>query len=168
MQKTASGNWPLYLAWFGILGTVISISLVSRVESTRFCGIAETREIIVNTETAVDIKRIAVSEGQIVNKGQLLVGLSSPELELKINYSSHQLDQLKAQKGVDKAELKSRTSQLKAEKAAKVNEIKTQIAELENQYAINKELVSDLRSISTKSIRTGSLKNSPIQLKIKG
>ncbi len=168
MQKTAKGNWPLYLAWLGVLAGVISISFISRVESTRFCGIAETKEIIVNTETAVDIKRIAVTEGQIVAMGALLVELSSPELNLKVNHISHQLEQLKAQKGVNKTELKSRLRQLKAEKIAKESDIRNQIAELENQYTINKSLMSDLKSISSSNSVSGRTGSSPIQLKING
>lgn len=169
MQKTASGNWPLYLAWVVILTATIGISLVSRVESTSFMGIAETREIIVNSESAVDVRKIAVTEGQAVEKGSLLVELSSPELELKINHISHQLDQLKAQKGVDKVELQSRLRQLKAEKAAKEIEIKNRIAELENQYSINKSLLTGLKSIPDNRIKTKKpIENSPIRLKIMG
>lgn len=169
MQKTANGNWPLYLAWFGILTATLCISMVSRVESTSFLGIAETREIIVNSENAVDIRKIAVTEGQAVEKGTLLVGLSSPELELTINHISHQLDQLKVQKGVDKVELQSRLRQLKAEKTARETEIKNQIAEFENQLSINKSLFSGLKSISGSRVNKVPLdENSPIRLKIMG
>lgn len=168
VQKTAKGNWPLYGTWCFVLTFTMGISLISRVESTQFFGIAETREIIVNSESAVDIKKIAVTEGQCVEKGDLLVELSSPELEMKINHISHQLDELKVRNGVDKVALQSRLQQLTAEKVAKESDLKNQIAELENQYAINKSLFSELKSIPERENQESNEENSPIKLKIMG
>lgn len=167
MQKTAKGNWPLYSAWLVVLGITISISFVYHLESTSFSGIAETREIVINTEAAVDVRRINVTEGQTVEKGALLVELSSPDLVLKINHIEHQLDELKAQKGVDKTEIQSRIRQLQAEKTAKENEITSQIAELENQYDINRKLLADLKSVPVDRSNETDNDNSPIMLKIR-
>ena len=157
----------LYAVWFIILVTTAAITRFYGVESSNFYGIAETREIVVNFEGAVEIKRINVTEGQSVEQGMLLVELSSPDLMLKINHISHQLDQLKAQKGVDKSEIQSRLRQLKAEKAAKENELKNQIAQLENQYKINKSLLSGLKSIPGGSGYGNAEGSSPMELKIK-
>ncbi|WP_027359796.1 HlyD family secretion protein [Desulforegula conservatrix] len=167
MNKTAKGNWPLYSAWLVVLVITIAISFVYHQESTSFSGIAETREIVVNSESPVDIRRINVTEGQTVEKGTLLVELSSPELVLKINHLEHQLDELKAQKGVDKTELQSRIRQLQAEKTAKENEITSQITELENEYNINRKLISDLKSVPVGSDGDVSDDNNPIRLKIR-
>lgn len=167
MRKQITGNWLLYGVWFIILTSTIAITLFYNVESSSFYGIAETREIVVNFESAVEIKRIGVTEGQSVEEGALLVELTSPDLMLKINHISHQLEQLKAQKGVDKSEILSRLRQLKAEKAAKENELENQIAQLENQYTINKSLLSGLKSISKKHEVQDYTNNSPMQLKIR-
>lgn len=167
MYKTAKGNWPLYCVWLLTLCITMGISFAYQGESTSFSGIAETREIILNSETAVDIRRIHVTEGQTVKKGDLLVELSSPEMVLKINNIEHQLDELKAKKGVDKTELQSRINQLTAEKVAKENEISAQIAELENQYNINRNLVSDLKSVAGEIAGYADDENSPIKLRIK-
>lgn len=167
MQKTAKGNWPLYGAWLVVLSVTICISIGYHLESTSFSGIAETREIVVNSEAAVDVRRINVTEGQAVEKGELLVELSSPELVLKINHIEHQLDELKAQKGVDKTEIQSRIRQLQAEKTAKENEITGQIAELENEYNINRKLLSDLKSVPGDKANEPGSENSPIMLKIR-
>lgn len=167
MNKTAKGNWPLYSAWVVVLFITIAISFVYHQESTSFSGIAETREIVVNSESPVDIRRINVTEGQTVEKGALLVELSSPELVLKINHLEHQLDELKAQKGVDKTEIQSRIRQLQAEKTAKENEITSQITELENEYNINRELLSDLKSVPVDRVNGTASDNSPIMLRIR-
>ncbi len=167
MRKQIAGNWPLYGVWFIILLSTIAITLFYNIESSSFYGIAETREIVVNFEGAVEIKRISVTEGQSVEKGAILVELTSPDLMLKINHISHQLEQLKAQKGVDKSEVLSRLRQLKAEKVAKENELENQIVQLENQYTINKSLLSGLKSISKNNEVQDYNNNSPIQLKIR-
>ncbi len=167
MRRQNRGNGLLYAVWFIVLAATVAIPRFYGVESSNFYGIAETREIVVNFEGAVEIKKINVTEGQSVEQGMLLVELNSPDLMLKINHISHQLDQLKAQKGVDKSEIQSRLRQLKAEKAAKENELKNQIAQLENQYRINKSLLSDLKSIPG-DIGYGDTQGSnPMEMKIK-
>ncbi|ACN15217.1 hypothetical protein HRM2_21190 [Desulforapulum autotrophicum HRM2] len=167
MRRQNKGNGGLYAVWFIILVATVAITRFYGLESSNFYGIAETREIVVNFEGAVEIKKINVTEGQSVEQGMLLVELSSPDLMLKINQISHQLDQLKAQKGVDKSEIQSRLRQLKAEKAAKESELRNQIAQLENQYKINKSLLSGLKSISGNGGYGNAEGSSPMELKIK-
>lgn len=167
MKIQITRNWPLYGVWFIILISTIAITLFYNVESSTFYGIADTREIVVNFESSVEIKRISVTEGQSVQKGDLLVELTSPNLMIKINHISHQLEQLKAQKGVDKSEVQSQIKQLKAEKAAKENELENKIGQLENQYNINKSLLSELKSISDDNEIPDSYNDSPLQLEIK-
>ena len=156
------------MIWLLVLVSVIIITLFYEIESTSFYGIAETRELVANSENSVEIKRINVVEGQAIVKGQLVVELISPELNMKINYISHQLDQLKAQKGVSKTELKSKINQLKAEKATKRNEINNQVKRLENELKINKALTAGLKSIKTNKtgIPTKTGANNPMQLRI--
>ena len=167
LPRQNRGNGMLYAVWFLILVATVAITRFYGTESSNFYGIAETREIVVNFEGAVEIRKINVTEGQSVEQGMLLVELSSPDLMLKINHISHQLDQLKAQKGVDKSEIQSKLRQLKAEKAAKENELENQIAELENQYKINKSLLSGLKSIPGGSGYDSDEGSSPIALKIR-
>ncbi|MCP4107259.1 MAG: hypothetical protein GY749_17240 [Desulfobacteraceae bacterium] len=166
MGNRTGSAWPLYTVWIIVFVTVAAITLTLERESTSFHGIAETREIVINSESMVEIKRINVVEGQSVTMGQLLVELVSPELNLRINHISHQLDQLKAQKGVNKAEIRSRIKQLKAEKVSRTSEISNQIRQFENQYNINKELTSGLKSISSIGNPAKSGASNPITLKI--
>ena len=167
LHKQNKGNGLLYAVWLAILIATVAITRFYSVESSNFYGIAETREIVVNFEGSVEIKKINVTEGQSVEQGILLVELSSPDLMLKINHISHQLDQLKAQKGVDKSEIQSKLRQLKAQKAAKENELENQIAQLENQYKINKSLLSGLKSIPNGNGYGVDEGSSPMALKIK-
>ncbi len=166
MGNKIQGKWPLYITWVIVFMAVVLITLSYELESTSFYGIAETKELVVNSENSVEIKRINVVEGQSISKGRMLVELSSPELMLKINQISHQLEQLKAQKGVNKAEVLSRIDQLKAEKIAKRSEINNQIRQLENRQNINKSLTVGLKSINGDDIAAVSNANNPVKLEI--
>jgi multidrug resistance efflux pump len=160
----------LYVLWITALVAAVSITLSCERESTAIQGIAETREMTISSESSVDIRRINVVEGQSVTKGQLLVELVSPELTLKINHISHQLDQLRAQKGVNKDEIRSKIRQLEAEKASLNSEVRNQIRLIENQYNLNKELASGLKSIVKDKKGAGDMAGSgasnPVTLQI--
>ena len=60
-------TWPLMAAWFIVLGVVVMISIFFYTfEADHFYGIAESREIVVNSEMPVEIKRVDVVEGQFI------------------------------------------------------------------------------------------------------
>lgn len=157
--------WPLIAAWFIVLGGVAMISIRYTFEADHYYGIAESREIVINSEIPVEIKRVNVVEGQLIEKNQLLVELSSPELDLKINEVSHQLEQLKVQKGLDTAELTAKVRQLRAEKRSKTTEIENRIKQLESRYRQNKELAQGLKSVNPNPSRANRAK-SPIRQQI--
>jgi multidrug resistance efflux pump len=166
MGKQTGSAWLLTIVWIAAFIGVAVITLTCERESTSFHGIAETREMMISSESPVEIQRINVVEGQSVVRGQLLVELISPEQTLRINHISHQLEQLRAQKGVNKDEIRSKIKQLKAEKAAKTSEINNQIRQLQNQYNFNKELASGLKSIKGIGDDRQSGVSNPITLKI--
>lgn len=166
MGNSVRGAWKLYLVWLLVLGVVVAITLHLDSESTHFYGIADTREIVINSDNAVEISKIAVVEGQSVEKGTLLLKLTSPELTLKINQISHQLAELKATKGVSKTELISQINQLKAQRASRLSEINYSIKQLENQYRINKDLKAGLKSLKDDGVRSGA--ENPLKMRIAG
>jgi len=159
-------NKLLYSIWALVVGVVILI-LNYNTESSKFYGIADTREIVINAENAVEIKNIHVVPGQTIGRGELLVDFDRPDLTLEINNTSHQLEALRANRSVSTEGIRAQIDELKALKAAKTSEIDYQIKELQAQYALNKELASGLRSIETNSeVKTPPERKSPIQIKI--
>jgi len=166
MSSRFKSDWLLYLVWAIIFVLVILFSLTHELESTSFFGITETREIVISSESSVDIKKISVSEGQSVSQKELLVELISPDLTIKINQISHQLDELRAQKGVNKNELISKINQLKAERRSIQSEANNKIRQLENQFNINKALTSELKSIPNIENSEQSKTSNPIFLEI--
>lgn len=159
-------NKLLYLVWFLAIG-VVAVILNYRTNSFQFYGIADTREIIINTERAVEVKNIQVVSGQEIKKGNLLIELDRPELTMEINTLSHELEELRATHRVNTEGLRSQADALKAEKAAKISEIDYHIKQLKAQYAINQELTAELRSIdrSTEKRSSPALK-SPLEVEI--
>jgi len=156
----------LYFVWIVVIGIVLVI-LNYNGESTKFYGIADTREIVINAENAVEIKNIQVVAGQAITKGELLVDFDRPDLTMEINTISHQFEELRANRTVTTEGLQSQIQGLRAQKAAKISEIDYQIKELKARYAINKELASELKSIERENEKYGAIaRKSPIQIKI--
>jgi multidrug resistance efflux pump len=161
------GKMILYLAWAIGITVVVMISVGEKRESTAFYGIAETREISVNSEKGVGIKKIHFTPGQTIPKNALMVELNQPELEIKINEISHQLEELKIKKLGEDSAIKSQINQLEAQAASTTSDINYKIKQIESQHNINKELTTELKSFENYNSqkRANSLKN-PMNLKI--
>jgi multidrug resistance efflux pump len=126
----------LYFVWIVVLIILVIISLQYKGESTGFYGIADAREVVINSGNPVEIKKIHVVQGQSIKEGDTLVELSRPELDMKINEITNQLRQTKKQT------------------SAKVNSIKAQIKELQAQYERNKKLTAELKSVKKENPST--------------
>jgi multidrug resistance efflux pump len=147
---------------------VVALVVLSRDNGTdgaTFFGVAETREIVVNAEKAVEVREVRVVPGQLVNTGQLLVALDRPELTHRINEISNQIDKLKAEQNVNQADVQARINELEARKKANSAELQHRIAQLNNKHQINKDLTAGLRSIEQdKEARTPNGRRSPLQV----
>ncbi|MBN1577486.1 MAG: biotin/lipoyl-binding protein [Chitinispirillaceae bacterium] len=136
-----------YVVCIGIGAVLAGITLSYRNEPTKFYGIADTKETIVNAEDGVAIKKLCVVQGQAVKAGDTIVILDQPELAIRINQIENTLEEyrklLRYQTKTNEADRR----QYQAEQKEKINEIKTQISELEAQYARNIKLVNDLTSL---------------------
>ncbi|MEZ4525591.1 MAG: hypothetical protein R2941_06690 [Desulfobacterales bacterium] len=162
MKKTKM----LLLSWILAFVLIAKASLDGKQENTCFQGIAETREVIVNCEHGVEIRNIHVTPGQTVERGRLLAELERPELNLRINEISHQLEELKLQEGIDTEGIRAQIRQLNAEKAAVINESDSNIAQLRARYNFNKEVSAGLQSIAGNEVQAKKGKRSPIEMEI--
>jgi multidrug resistance efflux pump len=118
-----------------------------RNEASSFYGLAETKEIVVSSETAVEIKKIRITPGQPVKMGDTIVELTSHDLDLRINEISHQLDELKTRSIAHANMTRTEIRQLKNQQEERVAAIKSQIQPMVAQYELNKKLLSGLKSI---------------------
>jgi multidrug resistance efflux pump len=156
---------PLYILWFGCVVALVAVSRDNGRDVATFFGIAETREIVVNAEKAVEVRKVHVVPGQSVDTGQLLVALDRPEVTHRINEISNQMDKLKAQQLVNAADVQARLNELEAQKKANAAELQHRIAQLNNKHQINKDMTAGLRSIEQdKDPKTRNGMRSPLQV----
>lgn len=94
---------------------------------TSFYGVVDTAETVVSAELPVEIVRLHVTPGQMVNAGDPLVDLTSGELERNI------------------AELRHGLNEARVARLAEDREIQAQVAEYEAQYKLNRSLLIQVR-----------------------
>ena len=106
----------LFLAWALTLAIVVKTNLDGRQKDSAFQGIAESRELIINSDNAIEIRRICVAPGQNIEQGRLLVELARPELTLKINETSHRLAEIRLQRNFEREQISAKINELEAQK----------------------------------------------------
>jgi len=157
----------LYLSWVLAVLVIVTMSFDGKADAPNFQGIADTREVVVNSESAVEIKQFHVLPGQVVRSGDLLVELNRPELLMKINEISHELEEVKSRHTMNAEEKKSRIRQLQAEEASKTSEIDYKIRQLRSRHDLNQELTTELPSLRQPENLPGkNTVHSPIALEI--
>lgn len=138
----------LYLFWIAAIVWVVHSFKIHKEETTAFQGIADTREVIINSEKAVEVRAIHVVPGQTVQKGTILVELDRTELTLKINEISNRLKELRSRKSIDKADIKSKIRHLSDKQVAEVSRINREIDRIKTRHKFNREIFSELKSLS--------------------
>ncbi len=104
-------------------------------------GVTNSRVYRINAEKAGLVKSIPVVPGQEVKEGQLLVELTSSELEMSIEKLLHRIAVLQSDQS-EKAKLAdSKIALIKAESGIKVEELNTDIAESETDLDLNRQIV---------------------------
>jgi len=162
-----------YAALVVVLATLIGMTLRLRGEATQFTGIADSQEIVVSIQTAVEIKKIRVIPGQVVKQGDTLVeidnvGVNNEELDMKIAVITHEIEEYKARKNAHENLSRSERRQQTLELEDRKSEIKAELQELESQYEVNQTLMSDLKSISKEytGAKANVSKSNPLLAKI--
>lgn len=139
-------NGSMYFFYVVIGITIVAmavITLAMKSESTSFPGIADAKEIVVNVQSAIEIKKIRVMPGQIVKIGDTLVEYNDVFSQSEVRQERLELDDRKS-------------------------EILGELQELQSQYKVNQSLVSDLKSINKEysDVKKTSMKSNPVLLKI--
>lgn len=98
MNQVTSKNHNLILA--SIIGAIVICGLLYnsiRVEKIGFLGIADSKELQINFEYPVEVKRIHVIQGQNIRKGDLLLELDQSELNTKIREVEFNMNRLQSE-----------------------------------------------------------------------
>jgi multidrug resistance efflux pump len=142
---------------------IVKISQSFSHQADTFYGFAENKEAQITLEHPLAVNRIAVTPGQFVKKGDLLMEVTRTELDLKMSDVSHNISELEAKNHINRAELQSNINRLKAQRTGKVSDIQSRIQAIEAEMALNGLLVKDLSSIK---ISQAVAINNPNTLKI--
>ncbi|WP_409480234.1 HlyD family secretion protein [Pseudobdellovibrio sp. HCB154] len=98
MKQVTSKNHNLIFA--SIIAAIVICGLLYnsiRVERIGFLGIADSKELQINFEYPVEVKRIHVIQGQNVRKGDLLLELDQSELNTKIREVEFNMNRLSSE-----------------------------------------------------------------------
>lgn len=93
-------NRKLTLVWTACLIGILLMTVYTAHRTSSFLGIADSRESIINFEFPVTIKKVHYLPGQAVRKGDLLIELDQPDLELKMHLVRSQIEKLKAERSL--------------------------------------------------------------------
>lgn len=88
------------LIWMSIAAAIVICALLYnsiRVERIGFLGIADSKELQINFEYPVEVRRVHVIQGQIVHKGDLLLELDQSELNTKIREVDFNMNRLQSE-----------------------------------------------------------------------
>jgi HlyD family secretion protein len=127
-------------------------------------GITQSREHKINSEKASLVKTVHVVPGQQVKAGDLLIELTSQELEIQIDKLVNRIAVLKSEQK-EKAKLTdSKIAFIKAESGIAIEELESDIVKIRSELKMNKELTSQFTSLDTttnpqepEKLRIGSL-----------
>jgi multidrug resistance efflux pump len=104
-------------------------------------GVTNSRFYKISSEKSAMVKNVAVVPGQEVKAGELLVELTSSELEMSIEKLMYKIGALKSDQ-MEKAKLaESKIALIRAEGGIKVEELNTDIAESESDLDLNRQIV---------------------------
>jgi len=113
-------------------------------------GLAQTKEYKINSEKSAVVKTLNVVPGQQVQPGDLLVELTSMELEIEIAKLANRTEVLRSERA-EKAKLaEAEIDYLKAENSIRLEELEAEIQQTTSELKMNenltKEFVTDTKS----------------------
>lgn len=97
-QFLEGDNRVLLVTWTFVMLLIAGFTISLKSENISFFGIADSYELLVNFEYPVEIKKIHVISGQIVEKNDLLLELSQEDIEHSIRDLELKISQLEAEK----------------------------------------------------------------------
>lgn len=155
------------LNWFYILTGVLLMAMLfisfkyfqgSRHSSV---GITYARAYKINADKSAVIKTIPVIPGQQIKAGDLMVELTSADMEIDIHKLENRIALLRADLNEKLKLADSEISYIKAEQGIKIEDVNADIVQAESELQLNKKLTKEFVS-SSDSSRGGH----PVQLKI--
>ena len=103
-------------------------------------GVAYSKEYKISADKPAIVKSVLVVPGQEINEGQLLVELSSGDLEIEIQKMEQKITTLRSDQQARKQLTESRIALIRAENGVKIEELNTEIQEAEGDLKLNRQI----------------------------
>lgn len=129
--------------------------------SSSFLGVTYAKAYKINAEKSGIINNLLVVPGQEVQKGDKLIEVESPQLNLDIQKLRKEIELFKSEKKEKKALLDSKIKLLESEKSILKGEIENDIKLIQNEIDLNNKLTQTI----SKDIPTDSLTALKLQIK---
>lgn len=127
-------------------------------------GITEVKEYRINSEKSALIKSVHVVPGQQVKAGELLLDLTSAELEMNIEKTSNRIALLKIEQQSKAKLIQAQVDYLHADLGIPLEEIETEIEQTKSEIQLNKKLTKELATNSDTSVWNEA--DNPLQVKL--
>ena len=138
--------------------TMLSVNTQYFKGSNAFLGVTYAKKYQINAEKPAVIEQTHVVSGQTVAPGQILVEMSSPELQLEIQKLEKEIEIYRSEMDEKQKLMESELSLFTAEKRLIQNETESKIKQLETELQLNRKLTSQLIDIpATDSLSGKSL-----------
>lgn len=127
-------------------------------------GITEVKEYKINSEKSAQVKSVYVVPGQQVKVGQLLVDLTSAELEMNIEKTANRIALLKTEQQSKAKLIQAQVDYVHADLGIPLEEIETEIEQTKSEIQLNKKLTKELAVNSDTSVWNEA--DNPLQVKL--
>jgi HlyD family secretion protein len=128
-------------------------------------GITEVKEYKINSEKSALVKSVHVVPGQQVKAGELLLDLTSAELEMNIEKTSNRITLSKIEQQSKAKLIQAQVDYLEADLGIPLEEIETEIEQTKSEILLNKKLTRELATNSDTSVWNEA--DNPLQVKLR-
>ncbi len=138
----------MLIAFILAVAAIVSLGYFFHGQNVVFSGIAEAAETTISMPEAVEVARIHVIPGEEVRPGDTLVELRRPDLALRMNELTRQLDALEGRGNLNSADIDQKVAEIQSSLNVRRNTILLEIEKLSTQYEQNRAISAKLKSIA--------------------
>lgn len=133
MKKKVAFNYLYWLVLPATIGFCYHLYTTASGPQKIFYGYAENKETQIRLDEAVRIKNIAVSPGQEVAKGSVLLEVEYNHADIDIAVTRHTIEQLKKKAQINKNEIRAALQKAVSEKTTKTAALESEIASVKSK-----------------------------------
>lgn len=151
-KHTSGINWFYLVIGVFFIGMLWVSAKYFRGSDYSSIGITEVKEYKINSEKAALVKSIRVVPGQQVKAGDLLIDLTSAELDMEIERISNRIALSKAEQQSKAKLIQAQVAYVEADQGIPLEEIETEIEQIKSEIQLNKKITKELTTSGDTSV----------------